>query len=73
MLKVISYKDISAELIKKFANNQLIPVIGSGFTANCESKHGTVPSGSSYKDYMLNTFCDTLQISADEKETFFFS
>lgn len=67
MLKVISYKDISAELIKKFANNQLIPIIGSGFTLNCESKHGKVPSGSSYKDYMIDAFCDAEQITDDEK------
>ena len=54
ILEVISYKDIFDELIKKFANNQLIPVIGSGFTLNCESKHGNVPSGTSYKNYMLD-------------------
>ena len=54
-MEVISYKDIFDELIKKFANNQLIPVIGSGFTLNCESKHGNVPSGTSYKYYMIQT------------------
>ena len=66
-MKVISYKDISGELVKKFANNQLIPIIGSGFTLNCESKHGKVPSGSSYKDYMIDAFCDAEQITDDEK------
>lgn len=69
ILEVISYKDIFDELIKKFANNQLIPVIGSGFTLNCESKHGNVPSGTSYKNYMLDSFCNALQISDNEKAT----
>lgn len=56
-MDVINSKDIFDELVKKIANNQLIPIIGSGFTLNCSAKHGVVPSGNMYKEYMLDAFC----------------
>ena len=66
-MEVINSKDILDELIKKFANNQMIPIIGSGFTLNCNANHGLVPSGSAYKKYMLDTFCKNQGISDEER------
>lgn len=66
-MEVINSKDILDELIKKFANNQMIPIIGSGFTLNCNANHGLVPSGSAYKKNMLDTFCKNQGISEEER------
>lgn len=67
-MEVIKFEEISEELTKKFANNRLIPVIGSGFTLGCNSLHGKVPSGESYKRYMLDAICENISFSDAEKE-----
>lgn len=48
--------------------NMLIPVIGSGFTRNCNALSGKVPSGTDYKAHMLEKIgaCDGVSVQEME-------
>lgn len=46
----------------------LIPIIGSGFTRNCNSFRGKVPSGADYRRYMIDRIMGVHPSLATEKE-----
>lgn len=46
----------------------IIPIIGSGFTRNCKSFRGKTPSGTDYKQYMIEEITIALELSSDEKK-----
>ena len=43
-MKIIPFSEIKNELISNMQRGLLIPIIGSGFTRNCSSFRGKVPS-----------------------------
>ena len=45
----------------------LIPIVGSGFTRNCPSYNGHVPSGEDYRQYMLEQIQEILPLSNAKK------
>ena len=47
-------RNIILEIAKLIHQNKIIPVIGSGFTRNCNSHKGHVPSGSDTMEHMLS-------------------
>ena len=48
-MKIVSFTEIRNELISNMQREMLIPIIGSGFTRNCSSLRGKVPSGDDYR------------------------
>ena len=57
-MEVIKYKDIKDELLSNFKRKTLLPIIGSGFTRDCSSFKGKVPSGEDYRLYMVKQLLD---------------
>ncbi|GAB57096.1 SIR2 family protein [Rheinheimera nanhaiensis] len=54
----------SVEIIKScILSSGLIPILGSGFTRNCEAKNAKVPDGKQLKEIMIRTL---IKSSADE-------
>lgn len=51
--KCVKYSEIGSEIQQHLKKRMLIPILGSGFTRNCESYAGKVPSGEDYKKYMI--------------------
>lgn len=45
--------NLKEELLGFIRNKTLVPIIGSGFTVQCKSRNGIVPSGSKMKNYMF--------------------
>lgn len=43
-MEVVSFADIREEFIRNLRRNMVIPIIGSGFTRECRSYKGKVPS-----------------------------
>ncbi|MBT9652336.1 hypothetical protein GPK60_04530 [Ruminococcus sp. MCC718] len=54
MCKCIKYSEVKNEIQQHLKKGMLIPVLGSGFTRECTSRAGKVPSGDDYKQYMIN-------------------
>lgn len=53
MVKCVSYSEVQNEIIQMMRRKTIIPVIGAGFTQGCVARSGKVPSGSEYRDYMI--------------------
>lgn len=67
-MKIVKFCEIQEELVKNFQRKTLIPVIGSGFTRNCDSIKGKVPSGEDYKKHMVNEVIKKLKLSQEKED-----
>lgn len=54
MCKCVRYSEVKHEIQQHLKRGMLVPVLGSGFTRECNSRSGKVPSGSDYKEYMID-------------------
>lgn len=54
MLLCVEFKEVENDIIQMMRRKSLIPVIGAGFTKNCASRSGKVPSGDDYLKYMID-------------------
>lgn len=68
-MEVIKYEDIKDELLSNLKRRTLLPIIGSGFTRNCLSSKGKVPSGEDYRLYMIKQLLDNCDLTEEEKKT----
>lgn len=66
-MKTISFSEIRSELISNMQREMLIPIIGSGFTRNCTSLRGKVPSGDDYRQYMIDKIIEARPSLLSEK------
>ncbi|MEZ8240741.1 SIR2 family protein [Vibrio splendidus] len=70
-MKKISYLHYSDDetidlLSSAFSNNNLVPVIGAGFTRGCQTGHSrTVPSGLDFKNEMINHLAECEEFDVD--------
>lgn len=69
-MKIVKFEEVRDEIIQNFRRMTLIPCLGSGFTCNCPSFNGCVPSGTSYKDYMIKQLFQADIIPEDERASF---
>ena len=60
-MDIVSFSDIYDTFTKNLKRNMVIPIIGSGFTLNCEAKNGKVPSGKNYQEYMIDSLCNKFE------------
>ncbi|NCF07204.1 SIR2 family protein [Kosakonia sp. MH5] len=73
MRKISYYQHNSTEIIDLlsncFSNNNLIPIIGSGFTVGCQTKaRKRVPSGTQFSDKMIEMIAEEKKLTAAQKE-----
>lgn len=50
---ICRWNDVSEEIKKQLKNKMLFPIIGAGFSSNCQARRGFVPSGTELKDEMI--------------------
>lgn len=67
-MKIVKYSEIRSELINNLRRDTVIPMIGSGFTRQCNSHKGVVPSGSEYKGFMVKEITKKLPLAAGRIE-----
>ena len=60
IMEIVSFNDIRESFISNLRRKMIIPIIGSGFTRNCKSYKGRVPSGEDYRQYMIAEICSSL-------------
>ncbi|ENJ4023335.1 MULTISPECIES: SIR2 family protein [Enterobacter cloacae complex] len=73
MSKISYYQHNSTEIVDLlsncFSNNNLIPIIGSGFTVGCQTKaRKRVPSGTQLSDKMIEMIVEEKKLTVDKKE-----
>lgn len=68
-VNIVPFSIIRSDLVGSIRRNMLIPIIGSGFTRNCNAFDGKVPSGSDYKAHMLERIgaCDGVSVQDMEE------
>ena len=59
-MEIVKFNDIRESFISNLRRKMIIPIIGSGFTRNCKSCKGRVPSGKDYRQYMIAEICSSL-------------
>ena len=67
-MKIVKFQDVKESIISNMRRSMLIPIIGSGFTRNCQSYNGVVPSGEDYRRYMLEEISEAVSLSSTEEE-----
>ena len=67
-MKVVSFNEVKEELISNMRRNMLIPIIGSGFTRQCTSRKGEVPSGEDYRKHMIAEILKAIPLSEADQE-----
>ncbi|WP_219952440.1 SIR2 family protein [Dickeya zeae] len=73
MSKISYYSHDCQEIVELlancFTNNNLIPIIGSGFTVGCQTKSGKqVPSGTQFAKKMVEIIVEEKKLSDEKKE-----
>lgn len=68
-MQIVKFETVREEIIDNIRGRKLIPFIGSGFTRECKTKSGIVPSGYDYKKYMISEIVKTEGLSPDEEES----
>lgn len=73
MNKINYHQHNSTEIINLlsncFSNNNLIPIIGSGFTVGCQTKaRKRVPSGTEFSDKMIEIIAEEKKLTPEKKE-----
>lgn len=67
-MKIVNFEDVRNEIINNIRRKSLIPFIGSGFTSQCEAYRGFVPSGKSFRKYMIGKLFEQEVIPHEEKD-----
>lgn len=52
-MEIVKFVDIKEEILSNLKRKTLLPILGSGFTRNCSSSNGKVPSGQDYRQHMI--------------------
>ena len=81
MIEVLSYKDGMNLILKLASENNLIPIIGSGFTHGCKTANNNVPNGNELNELMKKSILnakrgytseDIAQLNLTETSEIFF-
>lgn len=68
-MKIVKFEEVRNEVINNFRRDMMIPIIGSGFTRNCDSVHGKVPSGNDYKKHMSREVAKKLKLNETQEQS----
>ncbi len=66
-MRVVSFNEVKNELLDNMRRGMVLPIIGSGFTRNCRSWRGIVPSGEDYKQYMLGEIKKCMDLTPEDE------
>lgn len=66
----VKFDEVKDEIVKNLKKKSLIPCLGSGFTYECTAYNGKVPSGKSYKKYMIEQLFSANIIPENERNEF---
>lgn len=68
-METVNFSEVKEELLSNLKRRTLIPILGSGFTRNCPSTNGKVPSGEDYSQHMINQLLESQKFNEEDKET----
>lgn len=66
-LRILNPSDIKEDLIIFFKSKSIIPIVGSGISCGVPTNKGTIPSGTDYKQHMVQTLLDNPQFTEEER------
>jgi len=69
-MNILEPKEIRDNLVTFFKTKTLIPIVGAGFSCGSVSYNGTVPTGSEYKQQMINALAENTEFTPEEKNNF---
>lgn len=67
-LHIVRPDDIRDDLIVFFKNKNLIPIVGAGISCGVPAQQGCVPSGTEYKQHMLQTLLRDPSLTEQERD-----
>ena len=68
-MEFVNFYEVRDKIFNDIKRHSLLPIIGSGFSHCCKtSKGGSVPSGTDYKEYMLEKIEESGIFSQTELE-----
>lgn len=65
-MEIVSFAEIKEDLLSNLKRKTLLPILGSGFTRNCQSSNGKVPSGEDYRQHMIEQLLETQNFDKDD-------
>lgn len=66
----VNYSDVKSDIQQQLRRMALVPVLGAGFTKDCISRKGKVPSGDSYKAHMIDQIMNARSLSNDARKKY---
>jgi len=66
-LRILNPLDIKEDLITFFKSKSLIPIVGSGVSCGVTTYRGVIPSGSDYKQHMVQTLLCNPHFTEEEQ------
>lgn len=67
-INVLEAKDFTLDLVSYFRDNSIVPIVGSGVSRNVVTRTGgEVPSGISYRNYMISELQKSTKLSVEDK------
>lgn len=69
-MNILEPNEIRDNLITCFKNQTLIPIVGAGFSCGSIAYSGTVPTGSEYKQHMINVLNKNTGFTPEEMNSF---
>lgn len=66
----VDYSDVKGDIQQQLRRRALVPVLGAGFTKDCTSRKGKVPSGDSYKAHMIDQIMHAQSLGNDERKKY---
>ena len=66
-MEFVAFNTVRDRLFNDIKRHSIVPIIGSGFSRGCRTKHGgSVPSGEDFKKHMLKEISESKSLSIDE-------
>lgn len=67
-MRILKPSDIRKDIVAFFRSESLVPIVGAGLSCNVPTLRGKVPSGTTYKEHMLQALLKNSQFTPEEHD-----